>query len=410
MLLYEQKTLNCDLDDKNNTLYRIESILKTIKNELYRDTNYEAINISHQENDLDEIVKFSEYIKNNFQYLVVIGIGGSSLGAKTFISLKPDSNVVFLENIDSDSCEFLFKKIDYKNTAFLTISKSGETIECISNTLLLIKIVQEKLNKSAIKEHFFFLTEEKENNLLIELAKIFEIKTINHNKNIGGRFSYLSNVGLIPICVAGFDIKKIRSAAEVVLDYFFQEKDNFILNICAKQYELYNNGIKSSVVMPYTEKLKNLSEWYRQLWAESLGKNSFGVIPVNAIGTTDQHSQLQMYMDGARIFFYTFITSNNRNNNLKITSDFSKKFSYLNNKTLDEIMTIEAKSTIEVLNRRNLPIRIFEMHEISEASLSQLMMQYILETLVVAKMQNINPFGQPAVEERKKLAREMILK
>lgn len=315
-----------------------------------------------------------------------------------------------MENIDSDSCEFLFKKIDYKNTAFLTISKSGETIECISNTLLLIKIVQEKLNKSAIKEHFFFLTEEKENNLLLELAKIFEIKTINHNKNIGGRFSYLSNVGLIPACIAGFDIKKIRSAAEVVLDYFFQEKDNFILSICAKQYELYNNGIKSSVVMPYTEKLKNLSEWYRQLWAESLGKNSFGVIPVNAIGTTDQHSQLQMYMDGARIFFYTFITSNNRNNNLKITSDFSKKFSYLNNKTLDEIMTIEAKSTIEVLNRRNLPIRIFEMHEISEASLSQLMMQYILETLVVAKMQNINPFGQPAVEERKKLAREMILK
>lgn len=408
MLLYEQKTLNCDLDDKN-TLYRTESIMENIKNKLYRDTNYEAINIAYREDDLDEIIEFSEYIKNNFQHLVVVGIGGSSLGAKTFIALKPDSNVTFLENIDSDSCEFLFNKIDYKNTAFLVISKSGETIECISNTLLLIKIVQENLGKSAIREHFFFLTEEKENNPLLELAKNFEIKTINHNKNIGGRFSYLSNVGLIPACVAGFDIKKIRSAAAEILDYFSHEKENFILNICAKQCELYNNGIKASVLMPYKEKLKNLSEWYRQLWAESLGKNGFGVIPINALGTTDQHSQLQLYMDGARIFFYTFITSKNRNSNLKITSDFSGKLYHLNNKTLDKIMAIEAKSTIEVLNRRNLPIRIFEMQEINEASLSQLMTQYILETIVVAEMQDINPFGQPAVEERKKLAREMML-
>ena len=160
----------------------------------------------------------------------------------------------------------------------------------------------------------------------------------------------------------------------------------------------------------YIDRLEKLTEWYRQLWAESIGKNGFGIIPINAIGTIDQHSQLQLYMEGPRNLFFTFITKKNDDNALKIEKTYNKEFDYLKNKTLDEIMSIEAESTIEVLNRRNLPIRVIEIQELNERCLSQLLMQYMLETIIVSKINNINPFGQPAVEERKILARELIRK
>ena len=340
---------------------------------------------------------------------MVLGIGGSSLGAKTLLALKHQDKVEILENIDSDSVKFIFDNLDLENTAILTVSKSGKTIECISQTLILLKIFEDKLGKESIGKHFFFLTEDKDSPLT-QLAKEFNIKTLEHHKTIGGRFSYLSNVGLIPACIAGLDIKAIRDGAKDTLEYLFNSEDNFIADICANQSELYKNGVVANVVMPYIDRLEKLTEWYRQLWAESIGKNGFGIIPINAIGTIDQHSQLQLYMEGPRNLFFTFITKKNDENALKIEKTYNKEFDYLKNKTLDEIMSIEAESTVEVLNRRNLPIRVIEIQELNERCLSQLLMQYMLETIIVSKINGINPFGQPAVEERKILARELIRK
>ena len=158
------------------------------------------------------------------------------------------------------------------------------------------------------------------------------------------------------------------------------------------------------------ERLEKLTEWYRQLWAESIGKNGFGIIPINALGTVDQHSQLQLYMDGPRNLFFTFIIKEKESNSLRIEKTYHNDFNYLQGKTLDDIITIEAESTIEVLNRRHLPIRVLTIKELDERCLSQLLMQYMIETIVTWKVNNINPFGQPAVEERKILAREMIRK
>ena len=408
MLSYTQKTLNINLQDKT-ILNKAKQAILEIKEDLKKTGDYDALSIAYKVDDLQEIIDFSKFLNDNFKKVLVLGIGGSSLGAKTLLALKHQDKVEILENIDADSVKFVFDNLDLENTAILTVSKSGKTIECISQTLILLKIFEDKLGKESIGKHFFFLTEDKDSPLT-QLAKEFNIKTLEHHKTIGGRFSYLSNVGLIPACIAGLDIKAIRDGAKDTLEYLFNNEDNFIADICAKQSELYKNGVVANVVMPYIDRLEKLTEWYRQLWAESIGKNGFGIIPINAIGTIDQHSQLQLYMEGPRNLFFTFITKKNDKNALKIEKTYNKEFDYLKNKTLDEIMSIEAESTIEVLNRRNLPIRVIEIQELNERCLSQLLMQYMLETIIVSKINGINPFGQPAVEERKILARELIRK
>lgn len=403
MLLYRQNILNIN---SSNYLDSAKKAVKDIKNDLEKVPDYKALTIAYEKDDLKEITEFSKFINDNFKKSFVLGIGGSSLGAKTLLSLKFQDKVEILENIDGNTLEHIYSDVDFKETAFLTVSKSGKTIECISQTLVLMKMMEEKLGKDAIGKHFFFLTENKDSPLT-QLSKEFNIKTLEHSNCIGGRFSYLSNVGLIPACVGGLDITEIRQGAVDVLDYLFNNEDNFIVDICAKQSYLYRNGVVASVVMPYIDRLKKLTEWYRQLWAESLGKNGFGILPIDAIGTIDQHSQLQLYMDGPRNLFFTFITKEKENDTLTIEKSYNKGFDYLLGMSFDDIMTIEANSTIEVLNKRNLPIRTIHIEKLNERCLSQIMMQYMLETIIVGKINNINPFGQPSVEERKILAHQM---
>ena len=405
MILYNQKLLNLREDGD----FATSNSLNIVKEGLEKEGDYDALSIAYKSDDLKEIKDFSNFINNNFEKIFVLGIGGSSLGAKTLLSLKFQDKVEILENIDSFTLKHIFDNINLKNTAFLTVSKSGKTIECISQTLILMKMIEDKLGSDYIGKNFFFLTENKDSPLT-QLSKEFNIKTLEHHKTIGGRFSYLSNVGLIPACIGGLDIEEIRAGAVDMLEYVLKNEDNFVSDVVTKQSYLYKNGVTASVVMPYIERLIKLTEWYRQLWAESLGKNGYGVIPINAVGTIDQHSQLQLYMDGPRNLFFTFIKKNYDEKLLKIEKIYHPDFDYLKDMSLDKVMNVEVDSTIEILNKRELPIRVFEINELNERCLSQIMMQYMLETILVGINNNINPFGQPAVEERKILAREMIRK
>jgi glucose-6-phosphate isomerase len=368
-----------------------------------------AVSIAYDKDDLKEIKDFANFINDNFKHTFVIGIGGSSLGAKTLLNLKIKTNITILESIDSFTLKNVFENLNFKETAFLTVSKSGKTIECISQTLIVMKMFEEKMGKDLISKHFFFLTENKESPIT-NLAKEFNIKTLEHHKTVGGRFSYLSNTALIPAAIVGLNIDEIRQGAVDTIDYVLNNENNFISAVCGSQIELFNNGIVANVVMPYIDRLYYLNEWYRQLWAESLGKSGHGTIPINAIGTVDQHSQLQLYMDGAKNKFYTFIYKEKDLNSLKIEKSYNSGFDYLKDLTLDDIMKVEFDSTIEVLNIRKLPIRIITFKEINERALSQLLMQYMLETIICGKAMGINPFGQPAVEERKILATQMMQK
>ncbi|MDR2778140.1 MAG: hypothetical protein LBB13_01360, partial [Rickettsiales bacterium] len=297
----KQTLLNCSLGN-SNFLRKILDKKQSLESELYTNDNYRALAIARETGDLEEIIRIGTQIRDNFECLVVIGIGGSSLATKAFLALKHEVKVIVLENIDGNSSRYLFDRLNVDNTAFLSVSKSGKTIECLSQTLLLMQMLEKKCGVAALARNFFFLTEKKDNPLS-KLAREFSITTIEHDSRIGGRFSFLSNVALIPAAVAGFDIKNIRNAAADLLDKFFTGEEDSIIEVCAKQCELYGDDVFGSVTMPYLDRLRNLSSWYGQLLAESLGKNGFGVVPISAIGTIDQHSQLQLYMDGPKNLF-----------------------------------------------------------------------------------------------------------
>ena len=405
-MLYNQKYYNL-ATAKADTAKKIQEAVKSVKDELNGNSDMKCVGIAYEKDDLKEIKDFASFIRNNFKHTVVMGIGGSSLGAMTLLSMSKEKNVTVLESIDSNTVKELFESLDLANTAFLTVSKSGKTIECISQTLIVMKMVEDKLGRDAIGKHFFFLTENKESPIT-NLAKEFNIKTFEHHKTVGGRYSYLSNTGLIPACIGGLDIEAIRQGAIDTIEYVLNTPNNDILNTCGSIVDFTNNGVDANVVMPYIDRFINLTKWYRQLWAESLGKGGRGTIPVDALGTSDQHSQLQLYMDGPRNKFYTFIYKDKDPNSLKITKTYNEGFEYLKGLSLDDIMNIEFESTVEVLVKRELPVRVIKFKEINEKALSQCLMQFMLETIICGKATGIDPFGQQAVEERKILAREMM--
>ncbi len=400
---FSQKFYNIIKLPQKTTETISSNILGKFSDQLKTAPDLEALRIAYETSDLDEIIKNAEYIRQNFEHIVLLGIGGSSLGAKTLLSLRKTKHVIILESIDSHTVNSVIKSLNLERTAFLTISKSGKTVECISQTLLLMQIVEEMLGKEKISKHFFFLTEDKESPLT-NLAKKLDIPIFFHNKQIGGRFSYLSNVALLPACIDGLNIKAIRQGAMEIIDCFLEDKNNFILQACLAQHELFSHGIVETVIMPYIDRFKHLTEWYRQIFAESLGKNGFGITPVDAMGTVDQHSQLQLYIDGPKNKFFTFVLNKDDPIKLKISNAYEKEFNYLLNMSLHDIQQIEASTTIEILQNKNLPIRVINFETIDEKSLSQFMMQLMIETIVIGQLHNINPFGQPGVEERKKLA------
>ncbi len=357
--------------------------------------------------NLEDLKSFAKLSKKASVYkkILVLGVGGSSLGGKTLSALKHQNKLEFLESIDPTTIQNSLENIDFKNTFFLVISKSGETIETICQTLIIL----EKLKKLKIKDfakQFLFVTES-ETNSIAKIAKKIGAEIANHPNKIGGRYSCFSIVGMLPALIIGLDAKKIRSGAKKTVEDFL--KNDRISNSCAIQLDLYQKGFGSNVVMPYIDNLKNFTDWYRQLWAESLGKNGFGSTPINSMGTVDQHSQLQLYLDGPKNKFFTFVTQKKHPNDFAI-KDLQSCETLFGGKKLSEIVAVEQNTTIEVLNKKKLPIRIFEIEKLNEEVLGGLMMQMFLETILISYIEGINPFDQPAVELRKDLAKKILKK
>ena len=310
----------------------------------------------------DDLGEFEDLAKrtSGFEKIVILGVGGSSLGAKTILSLEEQQKIEFLESIDPATIKNFLDKIDYQTTFFLVISKSGETIETICQTLIILN----QLRALGIKEfskQFLFVTQSEENSIA-KIAKNIGAKIANHPSDIGGRFSCFSIVGLLPALLAGIDIKKIRLGAQKLVESFLSDPDE-ILRSCLIQLFFYDHGFGSSVIMPYVDNLKNFTDWYRQLWAESLGKSGFGSTPINSMGTVDQHSQLQLYLDGPRDKFFTFITKKNQKSDFAI-KDLQGCKTMFGGKNLSEILKVEQETTIEILNQKKLQIRIFLIYDV----------------------------------------------
>lgn len=403
-ILYSQHFKNTPATQNLGRFQKIcEKFSATLRDQI-RSSKLAAIDIIFSTEDLKQLEEISEKI-SVYKKILILGVGGSSLGGKTLSALKFQHKLEFLESIDPTTVKNCLDKIDLKNTFFLVISKSGETIETICQTLIIL----DELKKSKIKnfaKQFLFVTESKKNSLA-KIAKKIGSKITAHSDKIGGRYSCFSIVGLLPAILAGLDAKKIRDGAKKILTDFLNK--NEISNSCATQLSLYQQGFTNNVIMPYVDNLKNFTDWYRQLWAESLGKNNFGPTPINSMGTIDQHSQLQLYLDGPKDKFFTFITAKNHQHDFLI-KDLPSCPTLFGGKKLGEIVAVEQNTTIEVLNKKKLPIRIIEIENLNEEVLGGLMMQMFLETILIAYVKDINPFDQPAVELRKDLAKKILSK
>jgi glucose-6-phosphate isomerase len=409
--IYNQAVKNLpDIDSADISVYlkNITEAKKEIVLEL-QNNQIAPVNIAFETSDLAEIQDLANKINQKFEKVVVLGVGGSSLGGKTLTAIVKNSaaKITFMESIDSCGVAQNLENIDLAKTCFLVISKSGETIETICQTLILIEKFRQE-NISNFSQNFILITQNHHNSIA-KIALEIGSEIYSHPQNIGGRFSYLSIVGLLPAAICGLDILAIRNGAKQVLEDFINQEisQNKVANIAAYQLYLFDRGFHNNVIMPYIDALKDFTDWYRQLWAESLGKNGFGSTPITSMGTVDQHSQLQLYLDGPKDKFFTFITNKNPDNNFSVI-DLPNCPTLFGGKNLNEIVRVEQESTIEIIARQNLPIRVLELEKMDAATLSGLMMQMFLETIIIAKAKNINPFDQPAVELRKDLARQYL--
>ena len=365
-------------------------------------------------NNLDEIIYLAEQLKS-FENVLFLGTGGSSLGGKTLVSIKENfflkdisPKVYFLENVDEWSISRLTKKINLQNTALVVISKSGETIETLSQFFFLKNEMKEIQN---FKKKVFIITENKKSTLK-EIQEEEDLKFYEHKKNIGGRFSVFSLVGLLPASLVGFEISNFREGGKLFLKNLIKDDEGFFDNHFFSALSLmilYKKNYNISVFMPYSDRLDNLSFWYRQLWAESIGKNKMGITPVNALGTVDQHSQLQLYLDGPSDKFFTFIfEKQKKKKNLDCSYGKEKNYHLLHNKSLNNLLICELKATIETLKKKKKPLRVIELDEINEKAIGSLMMFLFLETIFSCYLINVDPFDQPAVEEGKILTKKFL--
>ncbi len=397
--LYLQQFKNILLENSQELTYNYHNLVKKIE-----DKKLPMIDIVFNEADIKQFENLAQKI-TQYKKIIALGVGGSSLGGKTLTSLKYQNKLQFIESIDPETIANILQDIDFENTFFLVISKSGETIETICQSLIILNILQKKQLKN-FAQRFLFITENK-NNSITKIAKKIGAEIFYHPQDIGGRFSCFSVVGMLPALICGVDIKKIRQGAKKILQDFMQNQNNNILSACNAQLKLFEQGFESNVVMPYIDSLKNFTDWYRQLWAESLGKNGFGSTPINSMGTIDQHSQLQLYLEGPHNKFFTFFTETNRQNDFDL-EDIDGCKTLFGGRLLSDIVEVEQETTIEVLNQKKLPIRIFRIKSLDEEVLGGLMMQMFLETILIADCKNINPFDQPAVEFRKDLAKKIL--
>ena len=317
-------------------------------------------------------------------------MGGSTLGAQTiyqFLSEKIKKNFSFIDNLQAK------QKKNNPKTTNIVISKSGNTIETIVNSNILIKN----------KRNNIFITENKEN-YLHNLAKQLKADIIYHNNFIGGRYSVLSEVGMLPAELMGLKSSHFRQFNSLIKNKYFL---NSLISNVSSTLSLIKKGKYNSIIINYDEKSQNLFYWYQQLIAESLGKNRKGILPIVSNMPKDNHSVMQLYLDGFKNNFFTFFYVHDQKSDKIKNSKILSSFKYLKNKYSKNIIYAQNIATQNIFKKKNIPFRSFEIKKRDEKTLGELFCFFILETILLGKALKLNPFDQPSVElikiETKKL-------
>ena len=359
-----------------------------IKNSDFKKDTYHVLSnkfiFSLNINDLKKFRKF----KN----IAIVGMGGSILGTNAihdFLKYKIKKKVTFFDNLDIEKINKFKKENNKKNYLFIIISKSGNTIETISNFF--------ELNILKLNAKNIIIITERKKNFLSMISKKYNLPFIEHKDFLGGRYSVLSEVGIIPAYLMGVNIKKLR----INIKRYFKKKERiFLKKSCIALSEIINEKkFKSLIFINYSPKLEKFLFWCQQLIAESLGKKNKGLLPIVSNAPKDHHSLLQLYLDGPKDkIFYIFHEKERKGNKLNLKKIFNK-FDFLHDKNIEQVKIAQKNALKKTLINNKIPFREFNLSSTDEQTLGELFSYFILETSIVGKLSKINPFDQPAVAQ-----------
>ncbi|CAD7777340.1 MAG: Glucose-6-phosphate isomerase [Candidatus Methanoperedenaceae archaeon GB37] len=406
----------------SNFLETNKGLLQEINNEIKakrQDGSFGFMELPFYRPELNEIKKMASDARKKWENIIVLGIGGSSLGAMAihqalhhpFYNLLNAEKrngyprIFFMDNVDPELVQGILDVIDIKHTLFLVISKSGKTAETLSHFLFFL----EKVRKQGDPIKQIIIITDPEKGPLREIARSEGFLTFSVPPNVGGRYSVLSAVGLVPVALLGIDIDALLAGAQAMAKRC-ETIENPAYLFALIQFLFLQKGKNIHVMFPYAQALLGMADWWRQLWAESLGKEGNGPTPVKALGVTDQHSQLQLYMDGPRDKIITFITVKDYGNDVFIPHSFKDfpDLAYLGGHTFNELIQAEQLATEVALTKAGCPNGKFVLDNIDAFTLGEFIYCLELATVSCGLFMGINPLNQPGVELGKRYTRALM--
>jgi len=408
-------------------LTRAEGALEWLRAR-HADNRLPLLRLPETRSDLETIRDTARQLADRAGDIVILGTGGSSLGGQTLAqlagfavpgvgSLRPPPRLHFIDNLDAHTYAELLARLPHATTRFVAISKSGGTAETLMQTIAALSALKDAGLQTRIPDLFLGISEPaksgKKNGLRDLLGK-FRVPMLDHDPGVGGRYSALTNVGLLPAAMLGLDVGAIREGAGLALAPVLSNKPaaqvpaalGAALSIALAE----SKGKSISVLLAYCDRLQRLTHWYVQLWAESLGKEGKGTTPLAALGPVDQHSQLQLFIAGPRDKLFTIVTVGATGQGPRIDGELAKLAGEpgFSGKTIGDLVAAEGRATAETLVKNGCPVRTIHIDRLDEESLGELMMHFMLETIIAAHLLGIDAFDQPAVEEGKVLAKKYL--
>ena len=394
---------------------------------------YQAGTLPHlvlpfQSDDLPELEILAKRLRAEVADIVFCGTGGSSLGGQALAQVagwnapvtspsgETRPRIHFIDNLDADGFETLLNRLDLSAAHFVIVSKSGNTAETLAQAIRTLQAFDEAGLSANIPKSFTALSERVpgRNNGLGALAEHLSIPMLEHLPDLGGRYSALSNVGLLPALVAGLDARAVRAGAAKIVQTLLTDGDPAhcppAVGAAIQVALAERRGISQSVLMAYSDRLERFTHWYVQLWAESLGKKGRGTTPLAALGPVDQHSQLQLFLDGPADKLFTVILTSSAGKGAALDPALAHiaGADYLAGRRIGDLVDSMQRATADTLAKAGRPVRTLRIDSVDASSIGALMMHFMLETVIAAHLIGVDPFDQPAVESGKALARRYL--
>ena len=413
-------------DALKSALARAESALDWLRAR-HADGRLPLLRLPETRSDLETIRDTARQLADRATDVVILGTGGSSLGGQTLAqlagfavpgvgALRAPPQLHFIDNLDPDSFQTLLARLPHATTRFIAISKSGGTAETLMQTIAALSAIQSQGLQTRIPDIFLGITEPakagKPNGLRDLLGK-YRVPMLDHDTGVGGRYSALTNVGLLPAAMLGLDVAAVREGAGLALAPVLAKKPSAQVPaaVGAALSVALSESKSISVMMAYCDRLQRFTHWYVQLWAESLGKGGKGTTPVAALGPVDQHSQLQLFIGGPRDKLFTVIMVDGAGSGPRMDGELARLAGEpgFTGKTIGDLVAAEGRATAETLAKNGCPVRTIRISKLDEESLGELIMHFMLETIIAAHLLGIDAFDQPAVEEGKVLAKKYLM-